>query len=378
MFLTIAAHALAVLFGVAIIVGTLVSAVRTFVVPRSISDWLTRRVFLTLRRIFDTVVLPIRTYRGRDRIMAFYAPVSLLVLPVVWLILISLAYTAIYWSLGDGGWKQSFTLSGSSLLTLGFAAPHDLVSTLVVFSEATIGLALIALFIAYLPTIYGAFSRREAAVTALEIRAGSPPSAVEMIKRFYRIHGFDHFGEIWDTWEEWFVEVEETHTSLAVLPFFRSPRPERSWVTAAGTVLDTASLMLSAVDVHRQAHAQLCVRAGYVTLRYIADLFRIRYNPNPTVDTERISISRAEFDAAFDELAEANVPMVSDREQAWRDFAGWRVNYDRVLLALANLTMAPYAPWTSDRMPLPVDKAFLASKTPIPERGPRPADRVRQ
>jgi len=365
MFLTIAAHVLAFLLGLAIIVGTLVSAVRTFVVPRSISDWLTWRVFLAMRRIFDTITLPIRTYRGRDRIMSVYAPVGLLVLPVVWLILVSLAYTAIYWSLGDGTWAQAFTLSGSSLLTLGFAAPHDLMSTFAVFSEATIGLALIALLIAYLPTIYGAFSRREAAVTALEIRAGSPPSAVEMIKRFYRIHGFDHFGEVWDTWEEWFVELEETHTSLAVLPFFRSPRPERSWVTAAGTVLDTAALMLSAVDAHRAAHAQLCVRAGYVALRYIADLFKIPYNPIPSVETERISISRAEFDAAFDELAEAGVPMVSDREQAWRDFAGWRVNYDRVLLALANLTMAPYAPWTSDRMPLPVDSAFLSGKTPV-------------
>jgi hypothetical protein len=368
MFLIIAAHTLAFLAGVAIIVGTLVSAVRTFVVPRSISDWLTRRVFLTMRRIFDTIVLPIRTYRGRDRVMAVYAPVSLLVLPVVWLILMSLAYTAIYWALGDGTWVQAFTISGSSLLTLGYAAPHDLLSTLLVFSEATVGLALIALFIAYLPTIYSAFSRREAAVTALEIRAGSPPSAVEMIKRFYRIHGFDHFGEVWDTWEAWFVELEETHTSLAVLSFFRSPRPERSWVTAAGAVLDTASLMLSAVDVQREAHTQLCVRAGYVALRYIADLFRIPYNRDPTVDTERISISRAEFDAAFDELAEAGVPMVSDRDQAWRDFAGWRVNYDRVLLALANLTMAPYAPWTSDRMPLPVDKTFLASKAPVLER----------
>jgi hypothetical protein len=362
MFLTIAAHALAILLGVAIIVGTLISAIRTFVVPRSISDWLTWRVFQTMRRIFDIITLPIRTYRGRDRIMAFYAPISLLLLPVVWLILVSLAYTAIYWGLGDGGWAQAFTISGSSLLTLGFAAPHDLMSTALVFSEATIGLALIALFLAYLPTIYSAFSRREAAVTALEIRAGSPPSAVEMIKRFYRIHGFDHFGEIWDSWEEWFVELEETHTSLAALIFFRSPRPERSWITAAGTVLDTASLMLSAVDVPREAHSQLCVRAGYVALRYIADLFKIPYNPTPTVDTERISISRAEFDAAFDELAEAGVPIVGDRELAWRDFAGWRVNYDRVLLALANLTMAPYAPWTSDRMPLPVDRAFLASK----------------
>jgi hypothetical protein len=43
------------------------------------------------------------------------------------------------------------------------------------------------------------------------------------------------------------------------------------------------------------------------------------------------------------------VPLKADLEQAWRDFAGWRVNYDRVLLSLASLTMAPYAPWSSDR-----------------------------
>jgi hypothetical protein len=368
MALAAVARALVFLFGLAIIVGTLLSAVRTFVVPRSISDWLTRRVFLAMRRLFDTIILPIRDYEGRDRVMAFYAPFSLLILPLVWLVLISIGYTGIYWALGAGTWTQAFTLSGSSLLTLGFAAPHGLVSAIVVFSEATFGLALIALFIAYLPTIYGAFSRREAAVTALEVRAGSPPTAVEMIKRFYRIHGFDHFGEVWDTWEEWFVEIEETHTSIGVLPFFRSPRPEHSWVTAAGAVLDTASLMVSSVDTKRDAHAQLCIRAGYLALRYIADLFKIRYNPTPTVDTERISISRAEFDAAFDELAAAGVPMVADRDLAWRDFSGWRVNYDRVLLALANLTMAPYAPWTSDRMPLPIEKSRLTSDSASPRR----------
>jgi hypothetical protein len=155
-------------------------------------------------------------------------------------------------------------------------------------------------------------------------------------------------GILWTSWEAWFVDIEESHTSLAALSFFRSPQPHRSWVTAAGAVLDAASLVLSAVDIPRDTQADLCIRAGYLALRYIASFFRISYNPDPA-PTDPISITKKEFDAACDELAEVGVPLKPDREQAWRDFAGWRVNYDTVLLALAELTMAPPAPWSSDR-----------------------------
>ena len=100
------------------------------------------------------------------------------------------------------------------------------------------------------------------------------------------------------------------------------------------------------------AQADLCIRAGYLALRRIADFFQIAYNANPQPG-DPISISRDEFDAACDELARHGVPLKADRDQAWRDFAGWRVNYDTVLLALAAITMAPYAPWSSDRSLLP-------------------------
>jgi hypothetical protein len=62
-----------------------------------------------------------------------------------------------------------------------------------------------------------------------------------------------------------------------------------------------------------------------------------------------ISITRAEFDEVWDHLAAIGIELKPDRNQAWRDFAGWRVNYDTVLLALADVTVAAYAPWTSDR-----------------------------
>lgn len=183
----------------------------------------------------------------------------------------------------------------------------------------------------------------------LEVRASAPPFGATMIARIYRNRGgLDDLSKIWERWEEWFVEIDENHTSLVILVFFRSPKADRSWVTAAGAVLDAASLLDAVVDQPRTLESVLCIRAGYIALRNIADFFRIPYNPSATAD-DVLSITRQEFDEACRELEAAGVPLVKDREQAWRDYRGWRVNYDRVLLALCRLTAAPYAAWSSDR-----------------------------
>jgi hypothetical protein len=336
------------ILGLFLVLWTLASAIRTFVLPRSAPDRLTFFVFLGMRRLFDLRLLKAASYEQRDRIMAFFAPVSLLMLVPAWLTLVLIGYTLMYRAFGFEDWQAAFTVSGSSLLTLGFSMVKDVPTTILAFSEAAIGLILIALLIAYLPTIYSAFSRREAVVTLLEVRAGSPPSAVEMLSRFHRLKRMEKLNELWVTWEQWFADVEESHTSLAALAFFRSPQSDRSWITAAGTILDTASLVSAAVDVPRDVQAELTIRAGYICLRRICDFFAIKYNAEPSPN-DPISISRIEFDAVCDELAAVGVPMKPDRDQAWRNYAGWRVNYDVPLLALASLTMAPYAPWSSDR-----------------------------
>jgi hypothetical protein len=232
---------------------------------------------------------------------------------------------------------------------LGFAVSKSFSSTLLAFSEAALGLMMVALLIAYLPTMYAAFSRREAAVTLLDVRAGNPPSAMQMIARYHRIHGLDQLKEQWQIWEAWFADIEESHTSLPALVFFRSPKPDHSWVTAAGTVLDAASLTLSAIDIPASPHAALCIRAGFLALRHIADFFNIPYSHDPHYPIQTISITRQEFDQACDELKSQGLPIKADRDQVWQDFAGWRVNYDQVLLALVNLTMPPAAPWSGNR-----------------------------
>jgi hypothetical protein len=149
----------------------------------------------------------------------------------------------------------------------------------------------------------------------------------------------------------WFTEVQETHTSYGSLSFFRSPNPHRSWVTAAGAVLDTAAIRLAVLDIPFTPAAPLCIRSGYLALREVAGFFGFDYEDSPAPDGP-ISVTRDEFDELCDKLAKAGVPVRTDRDQAWRDFAGWRVNYDRVLISLAGFVMAPYAPWVSDRSPI--------------------------
>ena len=342
--------------GAGIVGLVLASATRTFVLPRSARDKITRQVFVMTRRLFNVRLKHAVTYEQRDSIMAFYAPTSLLLLPVVWVSLVLVGYMLMYWATGVEPLINAFRLSGSSLLTLGFQTSDSVGEMILMFSEAVLGLTLVALLIAYLPTIYSAFSKREQTVSMLEVRAGSPPSPVEMFKRMKRIDRFDELPRLWEVWESWFTELDETHTSLAVLPFFRSPQPHRSWITAAGAVLDSAALYMAALELPDKAHAPLTLRAGYIALRHISDYFGIPYDADPKPDSI-ISVSRMEFEAVLDEMVATGIAVKADRDQAWKDFVGWRVNYDTVLLALAALFMAPYAPWSSDRS-LRVDPAY--------------------
>ena len=343
---------LLVLGCVAVVLVTLDSVVRIFVLPRGERNKLARVVMLTARVPFDLLTSFARSYERQDRVMALFAPLGLLVLLAVWLVLMLLAFTGIFWGLGIRPWQAAFVTSGSSLFTLGFASVNTVTSEIVAFIEAALGLILVAILISYLPTLYAAFSHREAAVAMLEVRAGTPPSALEMLKRFHRLGRMNALARVWEDWEMWFTEVQENHTSHAVLAFFRSPNPQQSWVTAAGAVLDTGALYNAALDLPRDVQIDLCLRAGYLALHSIARFHGLDTGADSVSSSDPISISRSEFDDALDDLAAAGLPLKPDRDQAWRDFAGWRANYDLPLLALAMYLLVPYAPWSSDRGPV--------------------------
>ena len=342
------ARVLAFLAGAFVVLATLASAVKTVVVPRAEPVMLARWVFVVLRRPFDWRVRRAATWEDADRIMSRFAPFALLSLPLVWVAIVIAGFMPIYWALGVEWGGDSFEQSGSSLLTLGFAVDHHTPVIFAMFVEATIGLGLVALLISFLPTMYQLFSRREILVSQLDVRAGTPPTPVDMFRRAKQIGWIQELDGFWLEWERWFTEVEESHTSYLALSFFRSPHPCRSWITAAGAVLDSAALRASCMEMSRSWQAQLCLRAGYLALRRISGSYGVTYDPDPA-PTDPISITRDEFEDVLDRLAEIGVPLNPDRDQAWRDFAGWRVNYDTSLLALSGLLMAPLSPWSSDR-----------------------------
>ena len=345
------AQVVAVVAGTLLVVWTLASAVKSVVVPRGVIPSITRVHFVSIRKLFNIFAGPSRPYETRDRVLALYAPLALVTLPAIWAVLVLVGFTSIFWGTGVQPLTEAFATSGSSLFTLGFLHPDETARITLVFIEAGIGLGLISLMISYLPTIYGAFSRREALVGMLEVRAGLPPSPAQLLTRYVRIGWLDKIDEdLFERWEAWFIDVEESHTSQGSLAFFRSPTPYRSWITAAGCVLDSAALYTSSIEHERSTKPDLLIRTGFLCLRRISDFYSIRYDPDPAPD-DPISITREEFDGVWQQLADAGVPMKPDRDQAWRDYAGWRVNYDTVLITLASMVDAPYAMWSSDRAP---------------------------
>lgn len=335
--------------GAFLVLWTAVTAITTVVLPRGSRSVINSIVFGSSRAVFGLVARRQPSYEREDRVLAMHAPFGLIGIVGTWLLLVLVGFMLMFWALDpSSGLSGAFALSGSSMTMLGFIVAETTAEQALAFIAAGVGLLLLTLLITYLPTMYSAFARRETKVTLLEVRAGSPPSAVEFLMRYHRIGWLETLDEEWQQWEAWFADIEESHTSYPSLVFFRSPDPDRSWVTAAGAVLDAAAIDASVIPGTARAAPGVCIRAGYIALRRIADYFGIAYDADPAPD-DPISLTRAEFDVAVERLASVGIEVFADRDQAWRDFAGWRVNYDTVLLALAELVHAPYAPWSSDR-----------------------------
>lgn len=357
--------------GVVVVLVTLLSAVRTVVVPRGEQVLVTRVAFAVTRVVVDVLVRLRPGFAWTDRVMSLYAPVSLLLLPLLWLSLIFVGFTALFWAVGEGDVPHALDVAGSSLLTIGFTKPDTPAGVALAFVGGALAIAIVVLLlVTYLPTMYAAFGAREQLVTLLETRAGAPPSAVQFIERLARIRGLGDLDGIWEDWEEWFARVQESHTSQPALVHFRSQRSDESWITAAGALLDAAALYVSCVDhdvlslgehvVHvvpgrrggpdehvRRPQAEICMRAGYLCLRDLASFFRLPYDPDPS-PTDQVSVTRGEFDEAWRRMDRVGVPLVADPDEAWRAFAGWRVNYDEPLVRIAAMVVAPETPWIAD------------------------------
>ncbi|HEX3779537.1 MAG TPA: hypothetical protein VHX38_07695 [Pseudonocardiaceae bacterium] len=345
---------LAFAIGIILLVGTAVSVVGTLVVPRGIDSRISRCADYGVDLAFRLATLPVREFRRRDQILAWQAPVSLLVRLAVWIGLLLVGYALVLTPMVPGSIPHAFAEAGSSMFTLGYAAPTNNGSSALDYTAAYTGLVVVGLQVGYLPTLYAAFNRRETLVSLLVSRAGVPSWGPEILARtrwgIYESNTQSVLTELFDSWQKWAAEVAESHTTYLTLVRLRSPRPLSHWLIALLSVLDAAALHLALTPSSQPKDtARLSLRMGFTALNQIARTMRLPVDEDPDPDRDPISISYEEFAAAVAMLEEVNYPLERTAEQAWPHFRGWRVNYDMTALALARALDAPPALWSGPR-----------------------------
>jgi hypothetical protein len=340
------------------------SVIGTLIVSRSVSSRLTRAVDRVVVGVYHMVskkfanhrrLDPLVAYQRLDRLLATQASAILLGQLAVWLGVVFVGYAFLLWPFAARGVASAFTDAGSSIFTLGFSEPPGAVPAVIVFLAAATGLIIVTLQIAYLPTLYAAFNRRETEVALLNSRAGVPSWGPELLARTYYALGsgvstLDTMPDLYAQWERWASDVAESHTTYLPLVRFRSPAPLSSWVTALLAVLDSAALFLAVSPKSAPVvPARLCLRSGFLCFNRIARAMGIDVPEEPDPDAG-ITLTYQEFLDAVARIRKVDFPVEREPEEAWPEFVGWRVNYERAAYALADAVDAVPALWSGPRM----------------------------
>jgi Ion channel len=281
-------NAIAIIAGLICLSEILTDAFQTIILPRRASGRVRiGRMFLAATWYpWRALALRMRLGRRRESFLSYFGPLSLLLLVVVWAIGLTVGFALLYHGIGSpftdshslGAWETDLYVSGTTLFTLGLGdvVPLSVVARFLIALEAGTGLAFVAGVIGYLPVLYAGFSRREASIILLDARAGSPPSALELLRRHAGPAGEVALRTLLVEWERWSAELLESHISYPQLCFFRSQHDNQSWLSALVTILDTCAVLIATVegDAARQAQ-QTFVMARHAVLD-LAHVFSLK------------------------------------------------------------------------------------------------------
>jgi hypothetical protein len=309
--------------------------------------------------------------KQRDRVLAAQAAAILLAQLVAWLGIFYVGYSLLLWPFISTGLGSAFSMASP-----GVFGPNAAVGNAQkVFADLAAFTALVAvtLQIAYLPTLYSEFNRRENEVSLLNARAGVPSWGPELLARTHYALGsgastIDTLPDLYQRWESWAAEVGESHTTYLPLVRFRSPRPLSSWVTALLAVLDSAALYLALSPQSAPVvPARLCLRSGFDCLTRVAGAMDLDV-PEAADPAAGISLSYDQFLDAIAHMRKVDFPIERDPAEAWPDFVGWRVNYEQAAYAVAAAVDAVPAMWSGPRRRR---VAAISPLRPLPGRPPK-------
>jgi hypothetical protein len=346
-----------------IIVAVWMNVAVTLLIPRGRVGFI-KVVDRFVDRGYTLALRLVRSWERRDGLLASQPAVTLGALLVTWLAGFVVGFGLLLW-LPGGSFPAAVREAGSSLFTLGFADRSAAAPSVIDFFAAASGLVIVALQIAYLPTMYSAYNRRETEVTLLRPRAGSPAWGPELLARAQLVHGVEQLTALYAGWERWAADVAESHTSYPVLLRFRSPEPHSSWVISQLAVLDAAALHMAACPASAPFEARLCLQMGFSGLRQLTRTLRIPIAEDPRPD-DPIRLTWEEFLQGWERITAVGFPVERTAEDAWPHFRGWRVNYEAATYLLASgLDVVP-ARWSGPRRHGgdAIEPRELANRTP--------------
>jgi len=285
-------HIACTIAGILTILAILLDAFETVVLPRRVqrsfrlTSWFYRRTWIPYRRMASRIPSRAR----RENFLSYFGPLSLIFLLILWASGLIFGFALLQYGVGEhfrlSGEPLSFGLliyhSGETFFTLGYGdiIPDSGLARVLAVVESGLGFGFLGVVIGYLPTIYSSFSRREIEISLLDARAGSPPSAAELLSRFGNCPQQAVLDQIFKDWERWAAEVLESHLSYPALSFFRSQHNNQSWLGALITILDASAMVIAGSDGLLYEQAKITFAMARHAVVDLAQIVNARYDPN--------------------------------------------------------------------------------------------------
>jgi Ion channel len=344
----------AVVFGVALILVVLWETFETLVLPRRVTRQfrLTRLFYRVTWKPFSALVSRRRNRKRRDALLSYYGPLSLLFLLAFWALMLVLGFSLIDY--GDGAsfggtlfpnrFGNALYLSGTTFFTLGLGdiTPASPLARFITVMEAGIGFGFLALVIGYLPVLYQSFSRREATISLLDARAGSPPTAFELLRRhsFAGAESLDALTDLLHDWERWAAELMESHLSYPVLAYFRSQHDNQSWIGSLTVILDVCALAMVGLEGMCQYQARMTFAIARHALVDLSQVFAAPPDHRRSLDR----LPQEQLNEIRRKLTEFGLTL-NQNEGADAELLQLRSLYEPYAISLARFLRLDLPPW---------------------------------
>lgn len=348
----------AILAGAVLLLVVLSDTFETIVLPRSVTRKfrLTKVFYQAIWRMWSAIAQAIRNDRRRDSLLSFFAPLSLILLLALWAVCLMLGFALLLWGLGvslstsdrNPGFGTYVYMSGSTLFTLGYGdvTARDTAGRTLSVVEAGVGIGFLAMVIGYLPVIYQAFSRREVGISLLDARAGSPPTAGELLRRHAKAGQMEEIVDLLKEWERWSADILESHLSYPVLTYYRSQHDRESWLAALTAIIDSCALLRfcgSPEDEWRLAVRWQAHLTFAMARHTLIDLALILNTPPQADCPDRLDA--AAWNSLSSILGDAGLAFEANTQAS---LARVRRQYEPYAIALADRLMLALPPWFAE------------------------------